>query len=314
MTTSPRVLIAIATYKRAELLDGLLTSLGQLSFQNASPQLEIAVIDNDPKESARSTVDHHAGKLFWPLHYRTESRPGVTFVRNQALDLANGFDFLAFIDDDEFATPYWLDSLLERQKETGAAAVFGPVHPVYGDAPSGWIRDWGVHGRYMEKDTAQTKPGATCNCLIDMDVVRKEALTFDPKMSLTGAEDTLFFTILLDRGYAFQRASNALVHEHIPDDRAQPAWLLRRWYRTGITDAIISGRNSNAMLNRFKAMFGGLLRIGVGGALAALTSIAKFGWKNPTTMNRLYTVCRGAGMVSYAMGGQYEEYGRKKTG
>ena len=314
MMTTPRVLIAIATYKRIDLLDGLLTSLAQLSFQSSSPQLEIAVIDNDPSHSARETVERHSSLLIWPLHYRTESRPGVTFVRNQALEIASNFDFLAFIDDDEFATSNWLDNLLIRQQDTGAAAVFGPVHPVYGEAPADWIRDWGIHGRYIEKDEPQSKPGATCNCLIDMDVVRKEGLIFDPKMSLTGAEDTLFFSILLDRGYAFERASNALVHEHIPDDRAQPAWLLRRWYRTGITDAIIAGRNSGSTINRIKALIGGIIRMGAGGALVALMSVLKLGWKNPSVMNRLYTVCRGAGMFSYALGGQYEEYGRKNTG
>ena len=314
-SNAPRVLVAVATYKRVDLLDILLESLTKLTFEK-TPKIElaIAVIDNDPAMSAESVFEERAKHSPWRMTYHTEEKPGVTFVRNQALALADGSDFLAFIDDDEFATPQWLDELMARQQETKAAAVFGPVHPVYNEDAAAWVRNWGVHGKYIDADEEQTKPGATSNCLIDMHVLRKEALTFDPKMSLTGAEDTLFFSILLDRGYKFHRASKALVHEHIPNNRAEADWILKRWYRTGVTDSIVAGRNSSEPLNRAKALVGGVIRLGLGGAAAAATTIIRLGWKNPLVMKRLYTVCRGAGMVSYAVGGSYEEYSRKKIG
>ena len=312
MTQKKRILVAIATYKRTMLLDKLLASLNSIVFSRApEAHVEIAVIDNDPDQSANNIVERHQTRFQYPLHYHTELRPGVTFVRNQALDLAKGFDLLAFIDDDEMATPHWLDALLIRYLETGGAAIFGPVHPIYEDGSIGWIEKWGIHGRYMDSDTERQKPGATCNCLIDMHVIREEGLEFDPRMSLTGAEDTLFFSHLMDKGYRLFNAHEALVHEHIPADRATPDWLLKRWYRTGITDALISGRHAQIGMTRLKSLFGGIARVGVGSALALVTFLGTLGLHKTFVMQRLYTVSRGLGMMAFAFGKQYEEYGRK---
>ena len=263
---TPSVIVAVATYKRIALLDKLLESLTQLSFsRNAGAKVSIAIIDNDPDQSAKPCVEQWSTDYPFHLEYFHETRPGVTHVRNRALDIARGSDYLAFVDDDEFVTSEWLDILLQQIQEESAAAIFGPVHPVYTKEAPKWLAKWGVHGTYIDSDGKQSKPGATCNCLIDMAVVEKEDMQFDPKMSLTGGEDTLFFSQLQDKGYALAQSREAIVHEHIPDQRATVNWLLKRWYRTGITDALIGGRNAPALFTRAKALLGGVARIGIGG-------------------------------------------------
>ena len=314
-SSSPTLIVAVATYKRVSLLDNLLESLTHLTFtRNSKANVSIAIIDNDPDKSAEACVRKWIEDYPFHLEYFHEERPGVTHVRNRALDIAQGSDFLAFVDDDEFVTPEWLDILLSQIQTEEAAAVFGPVHPVYTQQAPDWISKWGVHGTYIDTNGLQKKPGATCNCLIDMSVVMKEAMKFDPKMSLTGGEDTLFFSQLQDKGYTLAQSSDAVVHEHIPDQRATVIWLLKRWYRTGITDALIGGRNSPSLITRTKALFGGIARIGIGGLLAGVTGLVTVGQNPVAVMKRLYTVSRGAGMVAFAFGHQYEEYGRKKTG
>lgn len=310
--SAPSVLIAIATYKRPDLLDGLLKSLSQLQFESCGDvRVEVAVIDNDPEESARTCVSNHASSLAIPVKYVTERRPGVTHVRNRALELAADFDFLAFVDDDEFVSPNWLDALLQRQRETDATAVFGPVQAVYGEGAPAWIRNWAVHDRVVLADEPTEKPGATCNCLIDMNKVRQEDLTFDPKMSLTGGEDTLFFSILLERGHLMVKSRDAMVFEHVPDNRATADWLMKRWYRIGITDTLIFNRGKSGLALRVTALLNGIARIAVGGPLALATAVITLGRNRAAVMKRMFTVCRGAGMVSLAFGGSYEEYGRK---
>ncbi len=311
---SPRILVAIATYKRVDLLKGLLTSLDALQFEtDPDADITIAVIENDPGETARDAVCAHSEHSPFKVIYEVENRPGVTHVRNRALSMAKDYDFLAFIDDDEFATPNWLDELLRRQKTTGATAVFGPVRSVYSDKVSAWIADWAPHATPYETDAIMSKPGATCNCLISMSAIADEDLTFDPKMSLLGGEDTLFFSKLMDRGHILAQSSTAIVHEHIPDNRAQVSWLLRRWYRTGMTDAMIGGRNASQTSTRIKAVVGGLVRIGAGLSMAATTYALSLGKAKIPTMNRLYTASRGAGMIAFAFGFSYEEYGNKKA-
>ncbi len=310
--TSASVLVAVATYKRTDLLEGLLASLQHLDMSSHPHcRVEIAIIDNDPEESARTLVTEYASTCNIPLQYYTERRPGVTHVRNRALDLASDFRFLAFVDDDEFVTPQWLSALLDQQTNTNATVVFGPVHPVYTDQAPKWIRDWAVHGRFVTVDEQAEKPGATCNCLIDMDVVRAEKLEFDPRMTFTGGEDTLFFSILMERGHAMAKSRDALVHEHIPDDRATVGWILRRWFRIGITDTLIFNRNKSSLALRATALVNGLARIIIGAPLALATAAITLGRNRAAVMKRMFTVCRGAGMVSLAFGGSYEEYGRK---
>ncbi|MEZ5998288.1 MAG: glycosyltransferase family 2 protein [Hyphomonas sp.] len=303
-----RVMVAAPTYKRNDLLDGLLESLNALNIP-ADTDVIFVIIDNDGDEGARPVVEKWQSRFVAPLQYQTEKEPGVTHVRNRALDLAAGQDLLAFIDDDEFADPDWLAALIARYEATHAAAVFGPVDPVYPDSAPGWMRDWAVHGTHISADEDQAKPGATCNCLIDLGVVRETGLCFETRMSLTGGEDTLFFTRLLDAGYRLTRASKAKVFEHIPESRATPNWLMRRWYRTGMTDALIAGRDMSPAAARLRGLVHGLVRVAIGSAAVAVVAIATLG--NPRqVLARCYTVCRGAGMVTFAFGRQYEEYGR----
>lgn len=307
-----QILVAAPTYRRNGMLDGLLKSLSALVLPEGA-EVRFVIIDNDSGGHARPVVERWQGAFPAPLAYEIEAAPGVTHVRNRALALAAEADLLAFIDDDEFAHPDWLAALVRRYRQTGAAGVFGPVQSVYPETAPKWMKDWGVHGTPVSEDRDQTKPGATCNCLIDMAVVRKEGLGFDPRMSLTGAEDTLFFTQLLDRGYRFTQAKDALVYEHVPEERARVGWLLRRWYRTGLTDAMIAGRHMGANAARVKGALNGLVRVTVGGVLTALTAIVTLGLNKRAMMARAYTVSRGLGMISFALGKRYEEYGRKKA-
>lgn len=304
------ILVATPTYRRNEMLGVLLKSLSELTLpENTS--VSFVIIDNDGAGPARPVVAHWQSRFRAPLSYEIESAPGVTHVRNRALRLAGDADLLAFIDDDEFAHPDWLAALVRRYRETGAAAVFGPVKSVYPEAAPLWMKEWGVHGTPITEDVDQSKPGATCNCLIDMAIVRRENMQFDPRMSLTGAEDTLFFTQLLDRGVRLTQAKDALVYEHVPDDRARANWLLRRWYRTGLTDAMISGRNMKPGAARLKSGVNGMIRVVLGSLLTAFAAIATLGQNKRAILARAYTVSRGMGMISFALGESYEEYGRR---
>lgn len=304
-----KVLVAAPTYKRNELLDGLLRSLNALRIPEGV-EVEFAIIDNDATGGARSVVERWQAEFSLPLRYLIEQAPGVTHVRNRALELAADFDSLAFIDDDEFAAPDWLAALVARYSASQAAAVFGPVEPVYPDSAPDWMRTWAVHGVQVLSDEDQTSPGAIGNCLIDMKAVREMNLSFETRMSLLGGEDTLFFTRMLDAGYKLTRAKDAKVFEHVPEARANPDWLRRRWYRTGMTDALIAGRDMSPVKTRLRALIHGLVRVLAGSVLVAFTWLMTLGQNPRRILARSYTVCRGAGMIAFATGNMYEEYGR----
>ena len=112
-----KVDVCIITYNRLESLRHLLEGLDALVFnKKPKPCLNIIVIDNDPKGSARQVVHTFALKCVWPVHYYIESNRGIPQARNRAIKEARSdTNFIAFIDDDEIPAPQWLDELIYIQ-------------------------------------------------------------------------------------------------------------------------------------------------------------------------------------------------------
>ncbi|MEM1382789.1 MAG: glycosyltransferase family 2 protein [Pseudomonadota bacterium] len=234
----PKVVICIASYRRPVLLKALLKSLDTLVFTGPEPEIEIVVVDND----SGSPLEESQGPIqAWSRHkltYVVERVRGVAAARNRALAVAPGdADFIAFIDDDEQATPHWLDALLQTQAATGAVAVQGPVLPSYESTPPDWIED----GRFFELGPYQDGQemgnfAGTNNALVSKAAIDRLTLRFDMRFNLTGGEDQDFFDRLASQsGGRIVASSEALVHDAVPEVRMNLGWILRRWYRMGNT-------------------------------------------------------------------------------
>jgi glycosyltransferase involved in cell wall biosynthesis len=118
------VSIVIPTFQRP---DALRDALRSCLAQRADPRrpFEIVVVDNSADGSAAPVVAGvEAGAI--PVRYVHEPRPGISRARNAGLANARG-RFLAWIDDDERASPDWLAHLTRAQRTYDADVVFGPV-------------------------------------------------------------------------------------------------------------------------------------------------------------------------------------------
>ena len=102
-----KVSICAATYKRPGLLQDLLQSLNNLTFDRISvPTVEVIIVDNDAGRTAEATVEAIRPFFKWPLTYVVEPNQGVTYARNRCIaEAARDSDFIAMLDDDETATP-----------------------------------------------------------------------------------------------------------------------------------------------------------------------------------------------------------------
>jgi len=102
------VAVLIPTLRRP---DSLARALASVQAQTGVDDrlAGIIVVDNDPEGTARSTVDGSAGPF--PVRYVHAPRPGVATARNAGL-AATGAPLIAFLDDDEAASPDWLAALL----------------------------------------------------------------------------------------------------------------------------------------------------------------------------------------------------------
>ena len=59
------------------------------------------------------------------LYFAEEQERGTSFARNRAITtaLAQGAEWIAFIDDDDRPRPDWLAHVLDRQRVTGSSGV-----------------------------------------------------------------------------------------------------------------------------------------------------------------------------------------------
>ncbi len=302
------VAISIATFNRPEGLQQVLEGISGLVVPE-NTAIRVIVVDNSEDGNARERVEKTASGYRFPLTYFHETQRGISFSRNRGLQdaLEQGDDYLAFIDDDEFPEPDWLQTLLETIRASGAAAVSGGVKPRFVSAPAWWVEKGGVFEILNYPENQPIPYAHTTNALVDLHVVQEVGARFDPAFALTGGEDTLFFSELRDAGYDTVFSRKALVYEDIVPQRATLGWLLKRWYRTGNTDGLVERKKDAGLGKAFKLAAGGAARVAVGlvGAVAASPLLLV---KKTPSLEFLRICCRGGGFVTSVLGVAYQEY------
>lgn len=259
----PEISVVIPTFCRPDRARRALASV--LRQKQVQAEVEIIILDNDPKASARETVaELIAAGSKWPIVYGHEPNPGVSNARNAALLLARG-KWIAFLDDDQSAFDTWLHELLVVQQKTGADIVFGPVQ--------GRLEENAPHQDYLEASFSRTGPQISgrieeffgCgNSLFSRARFFAEKVVFDPSCNEIGGEDCELFSRIEDAGGTFAWAANAWVYEEIPPTRAslrynfikafsfgqgpsQTAWQKRKlwgvayWMLVGAGQALVYG-------------------------------------------------------------------------
>lgn len=238
----PKVAIGVATFRRNDLLSSLLPVL-LAQAEQAGADGGVIVVDNSPEGAARALVtagqtdpNTSVAATRPPLRYVHEPRPGIAAARNAAVDAARseGVRLLAFLDDDEHPEPGWLSALVAQQRRSGAAGVGGPVLPKFDSPPGAWVLGSGQFDPRGHLDGASIPAAATNNLLLDLHQLHRAGLRFDDTFGLTGGSDSMLTRAMTStHGLRISWATDAVVSEAIPQDRATRAWILRRQLRTG---------------------------------------------------------------------------------
>lgn len=239
----PHIAVCVCTYRRPRLLRHTLESLGNLNTHRAFTY-SVVVADNDREETARSAVEEFAVAAPVPVAYCVEPEQNISLARNRSLQAAQG-DFVAWIDDDEFASAGWLFLLLDALRRYGADGVLGPVQPVFQTPPPAWILD----GRFFVKPRRTTglvltwQQTSTANVLVSRELFRNMAEPFRREFG-SGCEDLDFFRRAMAHGHRFVWCDEAIVSEIVPPTRWSRRYLLRR--------ALLRGRNGAGFANAFE--------------------------------------------------------------
>lgn len=231
--TKPHVTVCICTLQRPAMLARLLDTLDH-QRTGGRFSLSVVVTDNDPQGSARAVVGELTTRSV-PVVYSQEPRMNIALARNEALRHAHG-DFIAFIDDDEFPEPDWLEKMLAVCLAYDAAGVLGPVRPHFDEPPPAWI----VKGGFCERPEHATgrvmdwQESRTGNLLFRRTILAGEAQPFVEEFG-TGGEDKDFFMRMTRRGHVFRWCNEGITYETVPPVRWTRRYMLRR--------ALLRGRN-----------------------------------------------------------------------
>lgn len=214
--------VCIATYHRPAGLGRLLRSIE--TQQGELPPFEVVVVDNDEVGSAECIWRGFAERL--NTRYVVEPIRGIASARNRSVLVSQG-RYLAFIDDDEEASPNWLATLYAQAIRCDADAVFGPVVTKFERSPPGWIRDCSVFQHPVPADgtTVPLDMTRTGNALVRRAALPDQTAPFDS--SLIGGSDSVMFGRMIGCGAKCIAATQAVVFEHCPIARANAAWVIR---------------------------------------------------------------------------------------
>lgn len=224
--------VCLCTFRRPQVVETL-QSIARADRPEGSV-LRVIVIDNDDTPSAETYVADLAkdANNSLDIDYRHVPGANISIARNGGLDAANG-DWVAFLDDDEIVEPDWLTALYDRAAATGADAVFGHSHAIYGPEAPQWIVDGDFHSQFAAPRGDVVETGHTCNALLRWGDAPWREERFEIERGRSGGEDTEFFFRLRNQGARYAIADQSIVREEVPQSRLSLSWLMRRRFRIG---------------------------------------------------------------------------------
>ena len=295
------VTVCIATHRRPRGLERL---LGSLANQKGAPPFVVVVVDNDRQKSAEAVALQFRDKI--QLTYLVEPVRGIARVRNRAV-MASRSPFLAFIDDDEWATPHWLASLERQAEQSAADVVIGRVKVEFDPEVAEVVRHCGLFDPVPLSDGAIVPwyCTRTSNAYVRRGALPDRDAPFSTRFDLIGGEDVHLFKSMIDSGARVVASATAVVFEHRHAARANLLWILRRALRNGGTVVELDWKEmppATRVRHGFKCGYAGgreLIRAGIV-------------WNRDRAKAGRHVVSGGTeiGKLLYTLGMRIEEYRR----
>ncbi len=157
------------------------------------------------------------------------------------------------IDDDEIASPDWLELMVSAAETTGADVVGGPVLPNFDDALKRGLRRHPAFAPAYDSSGPVPVIYGCGNCLIRRPVfARVGAPAFDLHFNFLGGGDTDFFYRCRRLGMGFHWVSEATINETVPQNRTSLSWLITRGLRIGAINYHVQRKATPTVWSRIK--------------------------------------------------------------
>jgi O-antigen biosynthesis protein len=195
----PRASVVVCTHNGARTIEDCLAATLRLDY----PDYEVIVVDDGSTDETPAIVDAHGVQRIATAH------GGLGNARNVGAAAASG-EIVAYLDDDAYPDPHWLQFLVDTLSDGRFAAAGGPniaprnepvVAKAVACAPGGPVHI------LVGDDEAEHVPG--CNMAFRRDVLRALG-GFDPQFRIAG-DDVDICWRLHQRGHAIGFSPSALV-------------------------------------------------------------------------------------------------------
>lgn len=256
LDAAARIVVCIPSFRRPQHLRKTLQSL---AAQITDRRFAVVVVDNDAARCEAVPVATEfllSGKLSGLCV--VEPRQGNCHAINAAFETARetfpGAEHFLMIDDDEVASPGWLEAMVLAAETSGADIVGGPVFPQFDDAQKRGLRHHPAFTPAYENSGPVPVIYGSGNCLIRRSVFEHlPEPAFDLRFNLLGGGDTDFFWRGMKAGLRFHWAAEAVIDETVPPGRTSLRWLVLRGLRIGainyhVQRKVAPNRWSRAML------------------------------------------------------------------
>lgn len=242
MNDEPLISIVVCTHNRAELLSGVLNSLGAQTL--ARDQFEILVVDNNSDDQtlhvATEFAVHHSNVLIL-----SEAEQGLSHARNTGWREARG-KYVAYIDDDAEADSDWLAEMALFISRYPDVVAFGGPYDAFSKVP---VPDWFPPEEGTMSLGSSERPLDSVREFIygtNMVFLRETLASlggFDPALGMKGnkvfyGEETRLQLLIKERGHAVFHAPRMKVRHLIPAYKMSLRWLLNSAYASGRCSAL----------------------------------------------------------------------------
>jgi glycosyltransferase involved in cell wall biosynthesis len=249
------IVVCIPCFRRPEHLR---VTLESLASQRTPRSFAVVMVENDAarRESAPVAAEYLAdGKLQGIC--LVEKRQGNCQAINAAFETAQALFPAAtrflMIDDDEIASPDWLELMVRTAEATGADVVGGPVLPIFDDDSKPWLSRHPAFCPAYDYSGAVPMIYGCGNCLITRAVFEKlGSPPFDLRFNFLGGGDTDFFTRCRNAGMKSHWIAEAVITETVPRSRTSLGWIARRGMRIGATNYRVQSKAAGDAAARAK--------------------------------------------------------------
>lgn len=242
--TITRVVVGVCTARRPRMLRHCVEAIAS-QIVPERVELHLVVVDNEMRPNNRRLVKHLAAQCPFSVHYIHQPVRGIPQARNAVLEMCQHLQahWIAFTDDDCWARPDWIASLLEAACRHQADVVYGRrefvLPPTY----------WAVQPKQPTYGEGQRlRRAATHNVLLAGWLIadgKDGCLRFDE--ALAHGEDTDFFYRASLRGARVVYSHAPVVFELVPLERATLSRQSRRAYYYAASRSYFHRRHNGAL-------------------------------------------------------------------